>query len=244
MKHVLVSGGSRGLGLAIIDDLLGAGWRVSTCSRDRTDALDALAGTHGDRLFWTRADLADADAAQGVVAAAMEAAPPGMPLWGLVNNAGIAREGVLATFPEVEIERILETNLLSAFRLTRAALRTLLRQDAPGRVINISSIIGLRGFTGLSAYSASKAGLDGMTRAVAREVGRRGITVNSVAPGYLETEMSAGLGEAQRDQVVRRTPMGRLGTCDDVVPLVRFLLSEESGFITGQVIAVDGGGIS
>jgi len=120
-------------------------------------------------------------------------------------------------------------------------LRHLLTRSGGGRIVNISSIIGLRGYTGLAAYSASKAGLDGMTRALAREVGRRGITVNSVAPGYLDTEMSERLEQRQRQQIINRTPQGRLGTVGDVVPVIRFLLGAEAGFVTGQTIVVDGG---
>jgi 3-oxoacyl-[acyl-carrier protein] reductase len=130
---------------------------------------------------------------------------------------------------------------VGTLRLTRLFLRTLLARNTAGRIINISSIIGSRGYTGLAAYAASKAGLDGATRALAREVGRRGITVNSVAPGYLETEMSASLEGGQRSQIVRRTPLGRLGTVSDVTPVVRFLLSDEAGYITGQTILIDGG---
>jgi 3-oxoacyl-[acyl-carrier protein] reductase len=163
------------------------------------------------------------------------------PLYALVNNAAIAGEGILATFPNVDSERILSINLISALRLTRLALRVLLAQNRKGRVINISSIVGLRGYTGLAAYSASKAGLDGMTRALAREVGRRGVTVNSVAPGYLTTELSASLREDQRRQIINRTPLGRLGEAADVVPAIRFLLSDGADFVTGQTLVVDGG---
>ena len=161
--------------------------------------------------------------------------------YGLVNNAGIAKEGILATFPNVESTRILNVNLIAALRMARRALQVLLTRPGAGRIVNISSIIALRGYTGLAAYSASKAGLDGLTRALAREVGRREITVNSVNPGYLLTDMSASLEQQQRTQIIRRTPLGRLGTVEDVSPVVRFLLSDDAGYITGQSIAVDGG---
>ena len=158
-----------------------------------------------------------------------------------MNNAGIAGEGILATFPTKDCEQIISVNLMSAMRLSRLALRVLLSSPVGGRIINISSIVGLRGYTGLAAYSASKAGMDGLTRALAREVGRRRITVNSVAPGYFETAISASLGEAQRRQIVNRTPLGRLGVVSDITPLITFLLGEEAGFITGQTLVVDGG---
>ena len=162
-------------------------------------------------------------------------------LYGLVNNAAIAGEGILATYPTRDCERIIAINLTSAIRMSRLALRVLLASPAGGRIVNISSIVGGRGYTGLAAYSASKAGLDGLTRSLAREVGRRRITVNSVAPGYLETALSASLAEPQRRQIVNRTPLGRLGAVSDVVPLVTFLLGDEAGFITGQTLVVDGG---
>jgi len=166
-----------------------------------------------------------------------------LPIWGLVNNAGMARDGVLATLPEVDIETMIAVNLTGSITAARAFLRTKLERRGPGRIVNISSIIGQRGFTGLSAYSATKAGLDGFTRSLAREVGRLRITVNSVAPGYLDTDMSETLTAGQREQIVRRTPLGRLGKAEDVVPVVRFLLSDEAAFVTGQTLVVDGGAI-
>jgi len=162
-------------------------------------------------------------------------------IYGLVNNAGIAREGILATFPNVESEKLIQVNLLGALRMARLALRTMLSRPDGGRIINISSIVGLRGYNGLSAYSASKAGMDGFTRGLAREVGRRKITVNSVAPGYVRTDISASLQDRQRQQIVNRTPLGRLAEVEDIVPVVTFMLSDGAAFITGQTIVVDGG---
>ncbi len=243
-RHVIVTGGSRGLGLGLVDALLADGYRVSTCSRSPTAELERLAGPN---LFWQPCRIGDADAVNGFVKAAVAWAGDA-PLWGLINNAGVAREGILATFPDVDSADVIQTNLTGAIQMARAFLRAKLTQrgagsadGGAGRIINISSIIGQRGYVGLAAYSASKAGLDGLTRALAREVGRRAVTVNSVAPGYLTTEMSGTLSAGQRDQIIRRTPLGRLGEVADVVPVVRFLLGEGGAFITGQTITVDGG---
>lgn len=247
-RHVVVTGGSRGLGLGLVEALLADGYRVSTCSRTPSDALERLAGPD---LFWKACRIGDGDDVRAFLDAAV-AWGGASPLWGLVNNAGIAREGVLATFPEIDAAEVIQTNLTGAIQTARAFLRAKLtrrgsRNDGgqgngqAGRIVNISSIIGQRGYVGLTAYSASKAGLDGLTRALAREVGRLGITVNSVAPGYLTTEMSGTLSAGQRDQIVRRTPLGRLGEVADVVPVVRFLLGDGGAYVTGQTLTVDGG---
>lgn len=239
MKHIIVTGGSRGLGLGIVNDLLAQGYKVSTCSRNKTAALDELIDNN-KHVKWFQCEVGDAKQTAAFVKAACEWAQES-PLWGLINNAGIAKEGVLATFPNVESDALLQVNLNGALYLAREVLRVFLRQNSAGRIINISSIIGSRGYTGLAAYSASKAGLDGLTRALARENGRRNITVNSIAPGYLDTEMSSTLSDKKRDQIIRRTPMHRLGTVADITPTIRFLLSNDAAFITGQTITIDGG---
>lgn len=239
-QAVIVTGGARGLGLGLVEDLLAQGYAVATCSRKTNPRVEEIARQEPERFFW-RACQIGVEAEEETFFNAVVDWLGERALYGLVNNAGVAGEGILATYPAVDIERILDVNLVGALRLSRLFLRVMLSRNWKGRLINITSIIGSRGYTGLAAYAASKAGLDGATRALAREVGRREITVNSVAPGYLETEMSASLGDAQRQQIVRRTPLGRLGTVADVVPLVRFLLSEEARFMTGQTLIVDGG---
>lgn len=239
-SHVLVTGGSRGLGLAFVRGCLDWGYAVSTCSRTQTDAVVELVKQHPGRCQWVEADLGEPGAASRFVLRAVKGFPD-VPLYGLVNSAGITGEGIHSTFPMTEVRRIVEVNLIAAIEAAREFLRLLLPVGRPGRIVNISSIIGIRGYTGLATYSATKAGIDGLTRALAREWGRTGTTVNSIAPGYLETEMSAALNLKQRHQIVRRTPMERLGTVDDVVPVLRFLLSEGAQFVTGQTLVVDGG---
>jgi 3-oxoacyl-[acyl-carrier protein] reductase len=241
-RVVLVTGGSRGLGLAIVKDLLTSGYRVGTCSRklssDLKKILDNELSTQS--FYWKPCLIGDRDEEEKFFREFLKWSGR-QDFYALVNNAGVVKEGILASFPNIESERILNTNLVAALRFARLALQVFLARTGPARIINISSIIAMRGYTGLAAYSASKGGLDAMTRSLAREVGRRQITVNSINPGYLETEMSKSLEAEQRQQIIRRTPLNRLGMVADVYPLVRFLLSDEAAFITGQSVVVDGG---
>jgi 3-oxoacyl-[acyl-carrier protein] reductase len=241
-RVVLVTGGSRGLGLAIVRDLLASGYRVGTCSRKPSSELQKILDQkNGSRsLYWKECAIGNHAEEEEFFRGFLKWSGRNE-FYALVNNAGVAKEGILASFPNIESERILNINLLAALRFARLALQVFLTRPGPARIINISSIIAIRGYTGLAAYSASKGGLDAMTRSLAREVGRRQITVNSINPGYLETEMSQSLAGEQRQQIIRRTPLNRLGTVADIYPFVRFLLSDEAAFITGQSIVVDGG---
>lgn len=234
---VLVSGGSRGLGLAIVKHLLKEGYQVATFSRSVTEEFECLREEHRDKLFYCYGDMAQRDTIEEVVKKIEnDIGPIGV----LINNAGIAVDGVLATMSPGQIEQLISINLTGTILLTRLVVRRMIVR-CRGNVLNISSIIGLRGYAGLVAYSATKAGLDGMTRALARELGPRNIRVNAIAPGYLETEMTGKLDERQRNQIIRRTPIGRLGLPEDVIGVVSFLLSPASSFITGQTIVIDGG---
>jgi 3-oxoacyl-[acyl-carrier protein] reductase len=226
----------------MIEGLLADGYRISTCSRSKSANIEALAAhpEYGSRFFWSRCEVGEADQVDAFVNAAVEWAGTDT-LWGLVNNAGVAQTGILASFPNRETEKILKVNLFGAIQAARAASEHMLRANKGGRIINISSIIGSRGYNGMTAYSASKAGMDGLTRSLARELGRRKITVNSVAPGYVLTEMSSVLTPVQLNQIVNRTPLGSLAEDEDVTNLVRFLLSDGARMITGQTILVDGG---
>jgi 3-oxoacyl-[acyl-carrier protein] reductase len=236
---VIVTGGSRGLGAGFVRAFLENGDRVATCSRSATAETEAWSADAGlsDRFHHEVIDLADGHAADGFVAGVVERFG-GVDV--LVNNAGVARDGVIALFRDDQVDEVIDLNLKATIHMTRLVTRRMLRSRS-GRIINISSIVGLSGYRGLAVYSATKAGLDGFTRALARELGSRGITVNSVAPGYLRTEMSHGLDEAQLGQIARRTPVGRLGEPDDVAAAVLFLASPDARFITGQTLVVDGG---
>jgi 3-oxoacyl-[acyl-carrier protein] reductase len=235
----MITGGSRGLGAALVETFLELGDSVATCSRSRT--INVARWTDDERLVerfhYESVDLADHDACDEFVRGVIERFGR---LDVLVNNAGVASDGLLPLLPDEQIDELIDLNLRATIQITRRVARRMLVQRS-GRIINVSSIIGLAGYRGLSVYSATKAALDGFTRSLARELSSRGITVNSVAPGYLRTEMSHGLSEEQLSQIVRRTPVGRLGEPEDVAAAVRFLASPEARFITGHVLVVDGG---
>jgi 3-oxoacyl-[acyl-carrier protein] reductase len=238
-RVVVVTGGSRGLGAGLVAAFLDGGDTVATCSRSPTPQTEAWSTDPAvaGRFLHEALDLADRAAADAFVGRVLER-------FGrvdvLVNNAGMARDNVLGLVRDEDVDAVIDLNLKATIHVTRLVSRRMLRQGS-GRIVNVSSVVGLSGYRGLSVYSATKAGLDGFTRALARELGPRGITVNSVAPGYLRTEMSHGLDAAQLGQIERRTPAGRLGEPEDVAAAVRFLASPEAAFITGHVLVVDGG---
>lgn len=239
MRICVVSGGSRGLGATIVTRLLEQGDAVCTFSRKGSEFVEKLSKDPAtkDRFFHQAVDATDA---AGIAAFAKAVFLRFKRLDVLVNNAGIAEDSVLPTATDESIDRMLDINLKGAILLTRECVKYMIL-GTDGRIVTISSIVGLRGYTGLSVYSATKAGLMGFSASLARELGRRKITVNVIAPGYLETEMTHGLNDEQRRQIINRTPLGRLGTPADVVPLIEYLLSPHGAFITGQVFVVDGG---
>ena len=235
-RHIIISGGSRGLGKAIVGALLGAGYRVSTFSRNPSEFIQQLRGN--DRFFFAPADLCDGKSISGFLKSAEDSF--GLP-YALINCAAIAADGVLATMPEDRIKKLVSVNVDGTLQLTRLVVRKMLRSQSGGVILNISSISSLRGFRGLAAYAFTKGGLEAFTRALARELGERNIRVNCVAPGYYDTEMSHGLSVDHREQILRRTPLGRLGLPEDVVGAILFFLSDQASFITGQTLVIDGG---
>ncbi len=236
-RLALVTGASGGIGAAIATLLHAQGAAVAL-SGTRQQALDELAASLGARSHVCPADLADPAAADALVAQAEAAAGQGVDI--LVNNAGLTRDGLALRMKDADWSQVLEVDLAAPFRLCRAALRGMLRRRA-GRIVSIASIVGTTGNPGQANYAAAKAGLVGMSKSLAQEVGARGITVNVVAPGFVETAMTQGLSEAQRTKLGAAIPLGRLGAPRDVAAAVLYLASEEAGWVTGATLHVNGG---
>ena len=236
-RVAVVSGGSRGLGARLAERLLDDGWCVATFSRRESEAVEKLTRAHPDRFAWTSADLADTEALRKVAAGAVRRFG-GIDL--LVNNAAVLRQELSLTVPARRVQELVTANLVAPILLTQACARAMSARGG-GRIVNVSSINAVRGYRGVAVYSATKAGLDGLGRALARELGPMGIRVNSVVPGFFDSDMTAEVTDRNRDKIARRTPLGRLGTVDEVVDTVLFVISPQSSFLTGQTIVVDGG---
>jgi 3-oxoacyl-[acyl-carrier protein] reductase len=241
MRSVVVTGGSRGLGFAIAHRLATIGYRVIAIARQEGEQLGSakreLADGQRGSLHFKAFDLEKIAEIPGLV---RELRKDFGSIYGLVNNAGIGTSGVLATMRDAQIERLVRLNTVSPLIMTKYMVRSMMA-DGDGRIVNVASIVGSNGFSGLSVYSATKASLIGFTRSLAREVGSLGIIVNAVAPGFVDTEMTQDLGKDQRDQVVRRSALRRLAGAEDVANAVQFLLDEKTKNITGTVLTVDAG---
>ncbi len=230
-KLALVTGASRGIGRAIAAELAGAGAQVVVGYRSSADEAEALAAEIGGRAV--QADVADPDQAARLVQEAGD-------LDILVNNAGLTRDGLIARMSDEDWHTVLDTNLGGVFHTCRAAARGMMRKRG-GAIVNMTSVVGLHGNPGQTNYAASKAGIIGFTKALARELATRGVRANAIAPGYVETALTDVLPEDVRGMILANTPLGRLGRPEDVAGAVRFLCSDEASFITGEVLLVDGG---
>jgi 3-oxoacyl-[acyl-carrier protein] reductase len=241
MRSVVVTGASRGLGLAIANKLARGGWRVIAIARKESDQLAELvrdlARDQQGSLHFKPFDL---EHVSEIPAMVKELRKEYGSLYGLVNNAGLGTSGVLATMRDAQIERLIRLNILSPLTLTKYIVR-LMMADGGGRIVNVASIVGFTGFSGLSVYSTTKASLIGFTRSLAREVGQLGINVNAVAPGFIDTDMTQGLGDEERGQIMRRSALRRLADVDDVANAVEFLLDDKTKNVTGTVLTVDAG---
>lgn len=235
-RVALVTGASGGIGAGIARVLHAQGAAV-VLSGTRSDALETLAGELGERAHVAPADLRQPAAADGLIAAAEAAAGP---LHILVNNAGLTRDMLALRLKDEDWATVLDVDLAAPFRLARAALRGMVRRRA-GRIISIGSVVGSTGNAGQANYAAAKAGLVGMTKALAQEVGSRSITINVVAPGYIDTAMTAGLPEAQRTRLLEAIPLGRMGRVEDVAAAVAYLASDAAAWVTGTTLHVNGG---
>lgn len=239
-KTAVVTGGSRGLGRAICLELAAGGANLVFCfagneaaAQETAQACRAL----GEEVDYLRCNVADSTQVKELMETAVQR-------FGridiLVNNAGITRDGLMLTMKESDFDQVVETNLKGTFLCMKAVARQMIKQRY-GRIINLSSVVGLHGNAGQVNYAASKAGVIGMTKSLAKELASRGVTVNAVAPGFMETDMTAALSEAARAATLAAVPMGRMGTAEDVAQAVAFLASDCAGYITGQVLGVDGG---
>ena len=242
MANVIVTGGSRGIGLGIVRCLAKAGYRVMALARKESPelrrAIDEAASAGKGAIGFAAYDLAQTD---GLAALAKRLRRDMGPVYALVNNAGMSLDGTLALTRPTQIEQVVRLNVISPILLSKYVLRSMLADGAGGRIVNLASIVAFTGYSGLSVYGATKASMIGFTRSLAREVGRAGVTVNAVAPGYVDTAMTQGLTEEQRERVVRRSALRRLVEVDDVAAAVEYLLSDGAKNVTGTVITVDAG---
>ncbi|HWZ64348.1 MAG TPA: SDR family oxidoreductase [Steroidobacteraceae bacterium] len=241
MRSIIVTGGTRGLGLGIASRLTASGFRVIAIARSESAELLAAAAaaekTGRGELHFRAYDLTET---KGIPALVTGLNKEFEPIYGLINNAGIGTSGVLASMPDPQIARLVQLNLLSPITLSKYVVRRMMSKP-PGRIVNISSIVASTGYHGLSVYSATKAALIGFTRSLAREVGPLGITVNAVAPGFTDTEMTRELDDGAREKIMRRSALRRLVSADDVAGAVEFLMSDAAQSITGTTLTVDAG---
>jgi len=234
-KVALVTGGSRGIGAAISRELAKAGAKVALNYRAGQETADEVAGEIGGLAV--RADVSKPEEVQALI----ERVEGGLgDIDALVNNAGVTRDTLIARMTDDDWQTVIDTNLRGTFNTSRAVSRKMLRRRA-GSIVNLSSVVGVHGNPGQANYAASKAGIIGLTKALARELGSRGVRVNAIAPGYISTELTDVLNDEQRGLILQNTPLGRLGEPEDVARAVRFLCSDEAAFITGEVLLVDGG---
>lgn len=236
-QTAIVTGGNRGIGSGIARQLAAAGARVAVVSRNEEGARAAAATLPGQGHSGFACDISDGPAVDALIKR-VEQEMASVDI--LVNNAGITEDNLLVRLSDDAWDRVLDTNLKGAFHTTRAVARGMMRRRT-GRIINITSVVGVTGNRGQANYAASKAGLIGLTKAVAKELAARGVLCNAVAPGFIETEMTAGLSAEAREALLGQIALRRLGTPDDVAGVVRFLAGPAGAYITGQVIVVDGG---
>ncbi len=241
MRNVIVTGGTRGLGLGIALKLAAEGYDVIVVARKQTEQLTTPMAESGranpGSIRFVSFDLAQIDGIPGLVRSLRKEFGP---IYGLVNNAAVGFDGTLAIMHNSQIEQLVRMNTLSPIVFTKYVVRSMMA-EGEGRIVNVASIIGFTGYSGLSVYAATKASIIGFTRSLAREVGRKGVNVNAVAPGFLDTKMTDGLGDEQRQQIARRSALRRLPAIEDVANAVEFLMGEKSSSITGTVLTVDAG---
>lgn len=238
MRNVVVTGGSRGLGLGITRRLATAGFHaIAVARKESPELVAAIAESAPGSIHFVPFDFADVEGISGLVKTVRKDFGP---IYGLVNNAGISFEGMLAMMPVPQIEQLIRINTLAPIVLTKFVVRSMLAGSG-GRIVNMASVVGSTGYSGLSAYGATKASMIGFTRSLAREVGKIGITVNAVAPGFVDTDMTQALTVEQREKIVRRSALRRLADVGDIADAVEYLLSDRAKNITGTVITVDAG---